>query len=154
MPKNVHGNADTATKLKNQRSITLQGAVNAKIDFDGSEDVNVETKVNQYNESIEFAEAGKATITRRGNVVTVFAAITVPAKKNYTLSNYAALPEWALPSASIAQQIKFSTGTNTDLDAAGFIIIRRTNKTIMFCANNKDEANSNDLTLCFSYVVD
>lgn len=42
----ITGNAGTATKLKNPVNIALTGSVNGNVDFDGSEDVTINTSIN------------------------------------------------------------------------------------------------------------
>lgn len=41
---NVHGNSATATKIITARKITLSGAVNGNVEFDGTEDVTIKTE--------------------------------------------------------------------------------------------------------------
>lgn len=48
----ITGNAGTATKLKNPVNIALTGSVNGNVDFDGSEDVTINTSINTESESL------------------------------------------------------------------------------------------------------
>ena len=149
----------TATKLKNARKIGLSGAVSGNANFDGSGNVNIETEFRQYNTSVSFAQKGEATITRRGNVVTVYATMNLDIGEAKTLANYATLPDWAVPSQSINpndtyKSIRSSVGTDMNLKGIGYILVRTTLKQIAFVGNNTSTENSTVLTMSYSYVVD
>lgn len=52
---NLQGNADTATKLKTARTISLTGAVSGNAIFDGSANINIATTLEQPNISVSTA---------------------------------------------------------------------------------------------------
>ena len=52
---NLQGNADTATKLKTSRSITLTGAVSGTALFDGSASISISTTLQKPNISVSTA---------------------------------------------------------------------------------------------------
>lgn len=52
---NLQGNADTATKLKTSRSITLTGAVSGTALFDGSANISISTTLQKPNISVSTA---------------------------------------------------------------------------------------------------
>ena len=52
---NLQGNADTATKLKTARTISLTGAVSGNAIFDGSDNINIATTLEQPNISVSTA---------------------------------------------------------------------------------------------------
>lgn len=177
----AHGNSATATKLATSRTIngtsfngtanittskwgtartiSLSGAVTGSASVDGSGNVTIPTNTVSNTTSVSFAKKGEATITRRGNVVTVYAVMSLGSGEAYTSTNYATLPDWAVPSASINpnetyKAAKSSTGVDLNLVATGYIMIRTTLKQIAFIANNTSSTSTASLTLTFSYVVD
>lgn len=62
---NLRGNADTATKWKTPRRLTLTGDATGSVVMDGSEDVELETTIGRSSESDHATTADKWTNGRR-----------------------------------------------------------------------------------------
>ena len=64
---NLHGNADTATKLLTGRKIILTGDANANVVFDGSQDVTLALEVTHADKADQWLTPRKLTLV--GNVI-------------------------------------------------------------------------------------
>lgn len=100
MPKNVHGNADTATKLANKRNVKLQGVVSGNADFDGSEDVIIDTNLT--------------------NIVTLTGTIELAANSQENIQKD------PLKATMSSKTLNFPTGFNKDNTIVVFVGFRKT----------------------------
>ncbi|MFR8116911.1 MAG: hypothetical protein ACLVAK_07915 [Clostridia bacterium] len=152
----VLGNSNTATKLQNDRKISLSGEVSGEAIFNGSKDVNIETTPYENFVNLNLSNNGFIKIKRTGKVVCATANVTCPADGSILSNqNKAVLPEWAIPSSQmiIDNEVKGSTTSNMSGNCFGYIRINTAQNYISTVINNTSNVDIM-LTLNITYMVE
>ena len=75
---NISGNASTATKLANSRTISLTGSVTGSGSFDGSGNLSISTTTNHTHEYASTVKVGSTSYNSSSNIISLPAYPTVP----------------------------------------------------------------------------
>lgn len=113
------GNSATASKLQTARNIKVTGAVNGNANFDGSENIEINT-VSNYNKTTLNKTLNGTTINveikKSQDIVLVNIEANVRGNGIGTINEFAlAFPEWAKPKVKPSSVKVLASVTNTDI---------------------------------------
>ncbi len=126
--------------------------------FDGSQDITINTSLENNTIKTNLAINGNVIFKKKGNVVFVITTVTCGPTSAFILGeNSAVIPDWALPSSNIVENdgpLKCNTVTDMDGKCRGYLILDKKNKKISTVISNTDMEESKTLTMSATYIVD
>lgn len=133
---NAHGNSATADKLKTARNIKLQGAISGNANFDGSNDVTINTIAEVKKITKQVSDEGiviDITLRKQLNIVYAHLNFRVPKNTLNTFTIASAFPAEYAPKENL--QITMLADTNGEqfikcfIKPNGILGLARNNKT-------------------------
>lgn len=157
---NVLGNSATATKLATKRNIKLQGAVSGNANFDGNENIVINTSLpNIQKETKTVKKDNGSTLTaifkRSGNIVTVDFKCSIAANSMISLvGSNLEVPAFA----KLTNEIDCGhIGASYDDNTVYKFHVHRyvdTGKTCIIGLITNQETTTRELSVSLTYVID
>lgn len=120
----VSGNAGTATKLKNARTITLDGDVSGSVSFDGSDNVTITTTVadDSHNHTIANVDNLQANLDAKAPLASPALVGTPTAPTATAGTNTTQIATTAFVTTAVANKTSVASATKATQDASGNVI--------------------------------
>ena len=120
----VSGNAGTATKLANARTITLDGDVSGSVSFDGSDNVTITTTVadDSHNHTIANVDNLQANLDAKAPLASPALVGTPTAPTATAGTNTTQIATTAFVTTAVANKTSVASATKATQDASGNVI--------------------------------
>lgn len=120
----VSGNAGTATKLANARTITLSGDVSGSVSFDGSDNVTITTTVadDSHNHTIANVDNLQANLDAKASLASPAFTGTPTAPTATAGTNTTQVATTAFVTTAVANKTSVATATKATQDGSGNVI--------------------------------
>ena len=120
----VSGNAGTATKLANARTITLDGDVSGSVSFDGSDNVTITTTVadDSHNHTISNVDNLQANLDAKAPLASPALVGTPTAPTATAGTNTTQIATTAFVTTAVANKTSVASATKATQDASGNVI--------------------------------
>lgn len=120
----VSGNAGTATKLANARTITLSGDVSGSVSFDGSDNVTITTTVadDSHNHTIANVDNLQANLDAKASLASPAFTGTPTAPTATAGTNTTQVATTAFVTTAVANKTSVASATKATQDGSGNVI--------------------------------